>query len=141
MSTKPQSPYEQTGGIIWFPRMLDKIRLHAKGDLHADFHANLGIPMSMDGFCCRYLHIDYSDLKSRVSAGGTDEEILEWCFEQGRRLNPIEQMVWNEFVRKFGWEDIATPLLDKLKSESGLTDRNDIRTLGEYMEVDEGRKA
>ncbi|MDB6017894.1 MAG: hypothetical protein JWR19_2383 [Pedosphaera sp.] len=42
MNTPPKSGYEKTGGMAYFSRMLDKIRLHAKGELRPDFHANLG---------------------------------------------------------------------------------------------------
>jgi hypothetical protein len=41
MNTCPQSPKEMTSGM-YFPRMLDKIRLHARGQLAEDYHANLG---------------------------------------------------------------------------------------------------
>jgi hypothetical protein len=27
----PRSPYDVVGGLVYFPRMLDKIRLHARG--------------------------------------------------------------------------------------------------------------
>jgi len=33
MSTYPKSPKEMTGGMLYFPRMLDKIRLHGRGEL------------------------------------------------------------------------------------------------------------
>lgn len=138
---KPKSPHEQTGGLSWFPRMLDKIRLHAAGDLHPDFHPNLGIVRSVDGFCCAFLHVDHAQLTARVLAGGSDDEILEWCFEHGRNPNRIERMVWNEFVRKFGWNDMASPILENLKQDAGLAARDDLRTMVEFMDVDEGRRA
>lgn len=31
-----------TRGMAYFSRMLDKIRLHARGQLAADYHENLG---------------------------------------------------------------------------------------------------
>ena len=143
MNSKPRSPFEQVGGMSCFARVVDKIRLFAEGKLHADFHGNLGMTMGMDGFLCAFLHVDYAELRSRVLEGGTDEEILQWCYERGGRPKPnrIERMIWNEFVRKLGWNDRATPLLEKLKSESGLADRSDIVTMLEFMEVDEGRKS
>lgn len=140
MSIKPKSAYEKTGGMTWFPRMLDKIRLHARGELHPDFHANLGLLVGADGVCCRFLRVSYSDLKTRVLEGGSDEQILQWCSERGKRLDETDLIVWNEFVRKFGWNDRATPVLEKLKAQSGLAGREDIVTMVEYMEVDEGRK-
>ena len=33
MSTYPKSPREMTNGMMYFPRMLDKNRLHARDEL------------------------------------------------------------------------------------------------------------
>src|SRR5205085_8423594 len=86
MSTYPTGPIKMTRGMVYFPRMLDKIRLHARGELGADYHENLGSATSLDGVCCNFLRMKYDELRERVLQGGSDEEILEWCFEKGRRL-------------------------------------------------------
>ncbi|MHA3775712.1 DUF5069 domain-containing protein [Verrucomicrobiota bacterium sgz303538] len=138
MNKTPRSAYDTAGGLAYFPRMVDKIRLHARGELRSDFHANLGI--WGDGWCTAFLRVDYSELRTRVLDGGTDEEILEWCYERGRRLNETDILVWNHFVMKLGWNDMAAPALENLKAASGLADRADIITLAGYFEVDEGRK-
>src|SRR2546430_11509176 len=67
MTTYPKSPKEMTRGMIYFPRMLDKIRLHARGELHEDYHKNLGAMRAADGACCNFLRIDYADLRDRKS--------------------------------------------------------------------------
>ncbi|HZR78178.1 MAG TPA: DUF5069 domain-containing protein, partial [Chthoniobacterales bacterium] len=77
----PKSPKEMTSGMMYFPRMLDKIRLHLKGELHEDYKQNFGTPQTADSACCNFLRINHADLIERVTQGGTDEEILEWCFE------------------------------------------------------------
>ena len=41
-TTYPKSPKEMTGGMMYFPRMLDKMRMHGCGELHEDYHKNLG---------------------------------------------------------------------------------------------------
>lgn len=87
MSTCPKSPKEMTGGMMWFPRMLDKIRMHARGELAEDYHTRLGKTRAADGMCLSFLRMNYDDLRNRVLAGGTDEEVLDWCYEKGRRLN------------------------------------------------------
>jgi hypothetical protein len=46
--------------------------------------------------------VNYADLRERVLQGGSDEEILEWCFEKGRRLNEGDIVVWNGFASKLG---------------------------------------
>jgi hypothetical protein len=121
--------------------MLLKIRLHAAGNLTIYYHVNLGT--SFDGRCCRFLDVEYGLLRKRVLAGGTEDEILAWCFEQGKRPNEEQVLVWNKFMLKRGcamedegsaqelerhkhrvaWRTAATP------SHSTIT-----------TEVDEGRK-
>ena len=91
--------------MMYFPRMLDKIRLHARGELHEDYHKNLGAAKAADGVCCNFLRVHYDDLRERVLQGGTDEEILEWCFQSGRQPNEGDLFVWNGFVSKLGWRD------------------------------------
>ena len=84
-----------TRGMMYFPRMLDKIRLHGSGELHEDYHKNLGAPRAADGACCNFLRVHYRDLRERVLQGGTDEEILELVFReraasQRRRFGRLE---------------------------------------------------
>src|SRR3984893_7220938 len=135
----PKSPKEVTKGMMYFPRMLDKIRLHLDGELHDDYRENFGGVKAADGVCCNFLRVHHRDLIEQVKQGGTDEEILEWCFEKGRRLNEGDLLVWNEFMRKFGWNDFASPTLDAQKQKLGLTDRQDIVTMGDLFDVEEGR--
>ena len=98
--TYPRSACDKVGGIVYFARMLDKIRLHAAGKLPPDYHQNLS--KGFDGRCSRFLRVDYAALRERVLQGGTDQEILEWSFEKGRRPTEEEILVWNSFMRKRG---------------------------------------
>ncbi|HEX7515796.1 MAG TPA: hypothetical protein VF345_00770 [Chthoniobacterales bacterium] len=47
-------------------------------------------------------------------------------------------MVWNRFISKLGWNDFATPILEKQKN--GITHRTDIVTIPELIDLDEGRR-
>jgi gluconokinase len=53
MNHVPRSAYDRTGGLVYFARMLDKIRRPAAGQLRADFHPNLGA--GFDARCCHLL--------------------------------------------------------------------------------------
>jgi hypothetical protein len=130
-----------TGRMMYFPRMLDKIRLRARGELHEDYHKNLGAAKAADGACCNFLRVNYADLRERVLEGGTDEAILQWCFEKGRRLNEGDILIWNAFNSKLGWKDFATPMLEQQKTKYGIADRTDIQTIGDLIDFDEGRKS
>lgn len=138
MNTPPRSAYDKTDGMMYFARMLDKIRLFANGELRPDFHSNLG--KGADNWCVGFLRVEYATLRERVLAGGADEEILTWCQQTGRELNATDLLVWNSFVAKLGWNDLAAPRLRKFKESSGLADRDDIQTMVDYFDVDEGRK-
>jgi gluconokinase len=137
MPKRPITPFAKLGGFVFLPRTLDKIRLHARGELHADHHEFLG--KAFDGRLCHFLGIDYEALKRRTLAGGTDEEILVWILEHGRKLTEVDALIWNGFATKRGWRDEATPGLEKNKAGDGLAHRTDLLTFFDYYEVDEGR--
>ncbi len=117
--------------------MLDKIQLHARRELPLDYHANLG--KGFDEKCVKFLRVDYNQLVERVKKGGTDEEILEWCFTVGRRPSEDDIYVWNEFMRKRGWNDEVSEIVNRRKAEAGMTDRSDIQTSFQFIDADEGR--
>lgn len=132
-----RSPAAQVDGLVYFGRMLDKIRVHARGELPADYQPNLG--KGFDAKCCAFLHLDYDELVRRVNAGASDEETLEWAFTSGRRPTDAEITMWNEFMRKFGWNDQATEILARRKREAGMESRAEIETMFQFIDADEGR--
>ena len=79
--TVPRSAYDRTLGLVYFARMLHKVRLLAAGHLSLDYHANLGA--GFDARCCRLLGISYEALCARIHEGGSDEAILDWCQTNG----------------------------------------------------------
>jgi gluconokinase len=144
MSTKPDPAslpcgmLDETAGLKYFPRMIGKIRLLEQGLLWDELHDNLG--KGADGWLTGFLHLDYEALRARVLDGGSDEEILAWCEANGRPLNDSDRLVWNAFISKLGWNDHISATLEKRKAEGGLADRDDIRTIPDYVDVDEGRR-
>ena len=132
-----RSPREKVSGVFYFGRMLDKIRLHANGELPSEYHPNLG--KGFDEKCVKLLGINYDQLIDRVKQGGTDDEILQWCFDNGRRPGENDIYVWNEFMRKRGWNDEVSEILERRKKEAGMADRSDIETAFQFIDADEGR--
>jgi hypothetical protein len=132
-----RSPAEKLAGLVYFGRMVDKIRLHAKGALPEDYQPNLG--KGFDAKCCAFLHLDYDKLAERVKQGVSDDELLEWAFTAGRRPTDAEITMWNEFMRKFGWRDQASEILERRKREGAMQDRAEIETMFQFIDADEGR--
>ena len=83
MEVFPKSPSEMVGGLRYFGRMLDKIRLRARGDLPSDYHANLGHRNAMDGVMCNFMRIDYEQLRQRVLEGRSDERFWSGVIRTG----------------------------------------------------------
>jgi Domain of unknown function (DUF5069) len=136
----PVTDYRETKGLVYFARMLDKIRLKSKGELPPDYFTGPEPDDTVfDARCARFLGIDYAQLKERTLKGGTDEEILEWCFEKGRRRTEEEIEIWNSFVLKRGWRDGSSEELAAVKKAAGWQDRDDIQTWVDFHDVDEGR--
>ena len=132
-----RSPAAKLGGLVYFGRMLDKIRVHAKGELPAEYQPNLG--KGFDAKCCAFLHLDYAEVAARVKEDASDDAMLEWALSAGRRPNETEIEMWNEFMRKFGWRDKAAEILERRKREAGMTDRGEIETMFQFIDADEGR--
>lgn len=132
-----RSPFAKVGGLFFFGRTLDKIKAHAKGQLPPDYQPNLG--KGFDENILKFLGVDYGELVERVKQGGSDEEILRWCFEKGRKPSEDEIRVWNEFMRKRGWNDELSEILKRRKKESGMAGRSEIETMFAFIDADEGR--
>jgi gluconokinase len=135
-----RSAYVEVGGIVFFGRMLDKIRLKARGELPAGYSVGTKEWYAFDSRCTRFLKIKYGPLRKRTLQGGTDEQILRWCFKHGRKPGKEEIEIWNTFMRKRGWKDPSSPGLEDEKRASGLAKRSDIVTWFDLFEAEEERE-
>lgn len=57
------------------------------------------------------------------------------------RLNDDDRLIWSHFISKFGWSDFATARLEELKQKHGVSDRKDIMTIADAIDLDEKRKS
>lgn len=135
--SSPRSPRDEIDGVIYFPRLCDKIRLHAAGRLAPDYHANLGA--GMDLWTCQFLGVAYPALADLVRSGASDAEALAWARENGTARPDHEQAWWSAYMRTRGFRDDLSEKLVQRKAESGLQDRDDIQSFMDYIDADEGR--
>src|SRR5262249_51250163 len=64
MQTKtPCTDYIETKGLIYFARMLDKIRLKAAGKLPPEYFTGVEDPTHFDARCTRFLGVNYDELR------------------------------------------------------------------------------
>src|SRR3954469_1921815 len=118
-----RSPFDQIKGIVHFGRMLDKMRLAAASNLPPEWEASRGVksPTSFDSLCCRFLQINYAALEAETLKGDrSDEQLLEWAFQNGHKPTEEEIEIWNGYMTKRGWRDSATKRLNERLAQIDL---------------------
>jgi len=135
-----RSAYDEVSGLVYFGRMLDKIRLHSRGELPSDYNIGTKEWYDFDSRCTRFLGVKYSALKKRTLQRGSDLQLLRWCFKHGRKPKREEIEIWNTFMRKRGWKDSSSAGLEKDKRAAGLAKRSDIVTWFDLFDADEARE-
>jgi gluconokinase len=135
-----RSPYIKVGRLVYFGRMLDKIRLQLAGALPQEYQANYGdsLPTVFDARCCRMLGVPHSQIVEQVKRGKTDIEVLAWCEATGHSHTDEQCEVWNNFMMKRGWRDEASERLRTRVTESHLENKG-IETFFDLIDADEGR--
>ena len=86
---------------------------------------------------CAFCGLSYEALEARAWQGGSDDELLEWCFQCGRRPTNEDIQMWNAFMTKRGWRDDASESLEQAKDGAGLGHRTDIQTCFDLLEAAE----
>lgn len=135
-----RSGYAKVGDLVYFGRMLDKIRLSEQGLLPPGYNLGDQNPLFFDGICCRFLYVEYGQIVDQVRAGRSDEEILEWAYKAGRHPTQDEIRFWNSFMTKCGWRDKSSASLSRWRKELGLENRTDVQTFFDLYDADEGRE-
>lgn len=136
-SQYPCSPRTEIDGVVYFPRLCDKIRLNTAGKLGEEYLGNLG--NGMDLWTCQYLGVNYADLADLVEGGATDSEALAWARNHGLDRPAHEFAWWSAYMKTRGFRDDLAAKLEQRKAESGFQDRADIQSFMDYIDADEGR--
>jgi hypothetical protein len=135
-----RSGYAKVGDLVYFGRMLDKIRLSEQGLLPPGYNLGDQNPLFFDGVCCRFLCVEYRQIVSQIREGRSDEEILQWAYQAGKRPTEEEIRLWNSFMTKCGWRDKSSASLSRWKKALGLENRSDVQTFFDLYDADEGRE-
>jgi len=141
-----RSPYAKVGRLAYFGRMLDKIRLHAAGQLPPDYLPNLGDakPGMFDARCCAFLGITHAALTAQTLATGStpadDETLLAWAHAHGTPRTDHDCLMWNHYMTKLGWRDESRARLQKRITEYGpALSGKSIETFFDLFDADEAR--
>ena len=117
--------------------MLDKIRSLARGELPPEYLEDF--EKDFDQKCAMFLGVNYDLVVNYVSQGLSDHAVLQSCFKMGHRPSKGEIYMWNEFMRKRGWNDELSGMLENHKKKHAMLSRSEIQTVFQFIEADEGR--
>ena len=138
-----RSPYAKVGRLVYFGRMLDKIRLHAQGRLPADYLENIGDakPGMFYTRCCALLGVSYDEIRRRTLEGASDEAVLEWVEHRGARLERrgmrhVERLHDEARIPRLGRRHQAP---EAARSRRRASRASHIETYFDYIDFDEGR--
>jgi Domain of unknown function (DUF5069) len=136
-SSSLRSPYDKTCGLVYFGRMLDKIRSLVRGELPPEYMENF--EKDFDQKCATFLGVNFELLVNYVKNGLTDQAILQSCFGMGHRRSEGEIHMWNEFMRKRGWNDELSGPLENQKKKHAMLSRSEIQTVFQFIDAESGR--
>lgn len=133
----PCSPRVEIEGIPYFPRLAEKVRLFAAGDLHPELHENLS--KGMDLWICQFLGVAYEELKAVILKGADNAEALAWAQENGTARADFELAWFRSFILNRGFRDDLSEKLAARVAESNFQQKEGLHSFCDYIDADEGR--
>lgn len=137
---KIRSPREKLGGYVFLPRLIDKVRLHARGELPEAYVGNLlGTGNTLDSRLVQFTGLDGEKLQEAILASKTDKEVLAWVDKNAIHHTGEEKEFWIRQIEAYrpGPEALEA----RKKNYPELSAKTDIGALNAFdmIDMDEGR--
>ena len=124
-------------GWVHLPRFIDKIRLRKAGKLPADYHPNFC--QGFDGAWLDAVGVECETFIRVVEDSITDGEVADWVLKNVE-ASADDKERFNQLVLNRGRDtDEYQEKLRMRKNEAGLEHRDDIQTMVDFIDADEGR--
>jgi hypothetical protein len=96
MSSPPlRSPRDTLGGYVILPRLIDKVHLHARGELPREYQANLlKVGLALDGRFLAFTNLDGEQFRQVILSAGSDEAVLAWVEQHAHPHSMEERREW-----------------------------------------------
>jgi hypothetical protein len=134
-----RSPRESLGGYIILPRLIDKVRLLAKGQLPQPYAANvLGAEYTLDGRFLSFTGLDAEALRQVIVSSRTDDEVLAWVQAHAKPATLADKRAWAEQIDSYRPDAALGEYRRRLYPE--LAARIDVSCLSvlDLIDMDEG---
>lgn len=94
-----RSPRETLGGYAILPRLIDKVRLHARGALPADYLPQLlGAAGTLDGRLLAFTGLAPDVLRAAILAAADDEAVLAWVERHAQPQTNAAKRAWADAI-------------------------------------------
>jgi hypothetical protein len=134
----PRSPRETMCGWMHLPRFIDKVRLHLAGRLPADYEANFC--KGFDQLWLETAGVEAQQFIELVRGSITDGEVCDWVVRNVKQPDAVKAAHRERMLNSPRPDDPAMQERLKLrKQQSGLSQREDIRSFVDYIDADEKR--
>jgi Domain of unknown function (DUF5069) len=135
-----RSPRESLGGYILLPRLIDKVRLLAKGQLPQAYATNvLKDGLTLDGRFLSFTGLNAEALRQVILSSRTDEDVLAWVQKHARPTTAAEKQVWAEQIDRYRPDAALVEYRTRVYPE--LVAHVDVGSLSvlDLIDMDEGR--
>ncbi|HEV2320458.1 MAG TPA: DUF5069 domain-containing protein [Verrucomicrobiae bacterium] len=134
----PRSPRETMDGWYYLPRYVDKIRLHLAGRLHSDYTGNLG--KGFDALWLKFAGVTHEKMIEVVRNSITDGQVCDWVRYNVKKSAAEKEAHWQDmYSRPKPGDAEAAGRLKMRKEQSGMANRDEIKTFVDYIDADEKR--
>ena len=135
-----RSPRESLGGYILLPRLIDKVRLLASGQLPPVYAANvLGSGYTLDGRFLAFTGMNAEALRQAILSSQSDADVLAWVYAHAKPSTDLEKQAWAEQIDRYRPDAALTEYRTRMYPE--LAARVDVSSLSvlDLIDMDEGR--
>jgi hypothetical protein len=135
-----RSPRETLDGYVILPRLIDKVRLHARGTLPTAYVAQLLAPEpALDGRFVAFTGLDSGRLRAAILASPDDAAVLSWVERHGKPRTDAEKTAWAEAIDAYRPD--AERAARRAQHYPNVAATFDVGTLSVFdlIDLDEGR--
>jgi nitroreductase len=130
-----RSPKETGLGLMHLPRLIDKVRLHAKGHLPGYNFLTSGF----DKMLIQLLGVTPLAFREAVQAAKDDEGVFQWLTDHAKMPSPAEREAFNQKLASIGPSDAARAARFRTLLDSLDPARSELKSFVDLIDLQEGR--
>ncbi|HJT19725.1 MAG TPA: DUF5069 domain-containing protein [Nitrospira sp.] len=136
-----RSPREKLGGYVILPRLIDKVRLHSRGQLPSEYVENLlgADPTTLDGRFLIFTRLDAEELRSKILSVDSDEEVLDWVERQAGLRSSAEKQEWAKTIESYQADAGRVAYRKRVYPDLALRVNVGALSVFDLIDMDEGR--